>query len=105
MSRTLIIFFMIVNNLSGLLTFLFGESWSVVNIILDYFTRLLTDSGITAFFIVIAILIGLGYGIMYPIGEASMISYLHQGEKRSWSAFLQGLSRFFPMFEFASLNF
>jgi hypothetical protein len=64
---------------------------------------LFTSSGVFGRAIWIGIILAIGYFIMPPIWEASLIYYLSAQEKR-WSASLgKWFSQFFPMFEYHGL--
>lgn len=72
--------------------------------ILQYGTDLFINSGIPTIIFTTAIILTIGYFLLYPIGEATMISYLDD-EHRHWKkALLRGFNYFFPLFEFHALN-
>ncbi|NOZ44468.1 MAG: hypothetical protein GXP45_05020 [bacterium] len=54
--------------------------------------------------IIIILIIGIiGYELLYPIGQASMIHYIHNNDQKLSKSVVQGMEDFFPMFEFINL--
>jgi len=103
--RTLVLFFMVISNLSLRITFATDDKVSLINIMIQQ-ALILVSTSIGWLLIAVTIIVLLGYGLLYPIWEASMIAYLDQpeGHKHSFKAFGTGSQSFFPMFEFAWLN-
>ncbi len=102
--RTLVLFFMVINNLSLWVSYWTKDQFSLTNTMIEYALRLLDNAWLTAILVVLTVIVLLWYGLLYPVGEASMISYLHQEHKNPLKAFASWVSRFFPMFEFSGLN-
>lgn len=103
--RTLVLFFMVINNISIRVSYVTNDQVSVTNMMIQQAFELVSTS-IWWLLIAVTVIVLLGYGLLYPIGEASMIAYLDQSwdSKSSLKAFGIWSARFFPMFEFASLN-
>lgn len=55
-------------------------------------------------FVILGFVLLVGYTLIYPIGEATMITYLDSEHKRASKSLIGGLKKFFPMFEFSALN-
>lgn len=76
--------------------------WSTIfwNVLSDYIQILAPTSDSIAIFVILGIIILIGYSLLPPIGEAAMITYINSDHK-SWTlSFGSWVNKFFPMFEF-----
>lgn len=71
--------------------------------IFEYVGQLFDIPNIIPVFIGIGLILAIGYFLLPPIGEAAMIFYLDNPERRGTLSLGRGLSKFFPMFEYNGL--
>jgi len=73
--------------------------WEVIEFLI---TSGIKSNAVTLFVIVIIILL-IGYSLVYPIGQAAIIHYLRDQKFSIRDALSKGITTFFPMFEFSVL--
>lgn len=76
------------------------ENGLYVGKVAQYFIEEVSKNHFTAIIISITIFFFLAYSIIYPIGQAAIIHYLHNPKMTIKQALEKGRKDFFPMFEF-----
>lgn len=63
-----------------------------------------SENNIIPILIVIIIVLGIGYFLIQPIGEAALIYYIKDQKYSTGTALGKGMNAFFPMFEYSALS-
>ncbi len=80
-----------------------GSDNIVLELLKEYASIMLSNAWLIVIFLIIVVIALVGYFILPPIGEAAMIYYLDDPEKRGTLSFAKGMYKFFPMFEYNAL--
>lgn len=88
---------------SSLIATAHESSNPVVHIVQQYTSWFVASPSLIVTVLVIAIIGFIGYTLLPPVGEAAMISYLHNDKKQGTVSIGKWLSKFFPMFEFDAM--
>jgi hypothetical protein len=80
------------------------EQWLATSDALAFFLETGAENNLVTILIIAIIIFAIWYGIVYPIGQAALIRYLHDGKKSIRQAMGKGTNWFFPMFEFIALS-
>ncbi len=75
-----------------------------IELLQEYTSIILSDTGLIIIFLVLIIIGVIGYFLLPPIWEASLIYYLDDPERRGTLSFAKGMYKFFPMFEYNALT-
>lgn len=81
------------------------DKWISTSKALEYIINRSQNNNMTVWIIVIVAIVFLGYSLLYPVWEASLIHYLNDGTKKIWKALWKWINDFFVMFEFEALTF
>ncbi|MBP6911247.1 hypothetical protein KBC03_06755 [Patescibacteria group bacterium] len=76
-----------------------GSEMPIGNIV-DFVMQLFGGPNMVGRFIAIAVVLAIGYFLLPPIAEASMIYYLDNYERKGTVSLGRGFTKFFPMFEY-----
>ncbi len=76
-----------------------GGEMPIGNVI-DFVAQLFGGPNMVGRFIAITIILAIGYFLLPPIAEASMIYYLDNYERKGTVSIGRGFTKFFPMFEY-----
>ncbi|HMT27542.1 MAG TPA: hypothetical protein PKD96_04495, partial [Candidatus Absconditabacterales bacterium] len=101
--HSIIFLIIVLNNINFFINNTTGKGVEM-GTIFKYINSLFLESGFTGAFIILLISLAVGYFLLYPIGEATLIYYLDNDKKDSRGSFLKGLNKFFLMFEFIAMN-
>ncbi|MCF7834481.1 hypothetical protein K9M48_00300 [Candidatus Gracilibacteria bacterium] len=96
------IVYLMVWNINNLLTYRYDKSISTGKA-LEYIINRSQDNNMTLWVIIFVSFVFLGYFLLYPVGESSLIHYLNDGIKKTGKALGKGINDFFVMFEFEAL--
>lgn len=100
--HSLIIIFLLAFNLNNLIVARFERGiplWDV----LEFLVKSGVKGNIVTILIVGIIILLIWYAILYPIGQAALIHYLHDKKFSMRDAMAKWVTTFFPMFEFSAL--
>ncbi len=81
-----------------------GSKNIFIELLQEYTSIILSDTGLIIIFLVLIIIGVIGYFLLPPIWEASLIYYLDDPERRGTLSFAKGMYKFFPMFEYNALT-
>ena len=101
--HTLIIVWLLAFNINNLLVERFARGiamWPLTEGILLF----LRDNNIVWLLIIGAIVFLIGYGLLYPIWQGSLVHYLHDKNYSISSSLWKWVTSFFPMFELGALQ-
>ncbi len=101
--HSIIFLIIVLNNINFFINNTTGK-WVEMGTIFKYINSLFLESWFTGAFIILLISLAVGYFLLYPIGEATLIYYLDNDKKDSRWSFLKWLNKFFLMFEFIAMN-
>ncbi len=73
--------------------------WNVTTIILEYIKSLVEHQNFLIIFVILIIILLIGYFLFPPIAEASIIYYLNSKDKKISNSVGKWILKFFPMFE------
>ncbi len=75
-------------------------SWPISNLVEDFVEILAPSSEFIVIYIIIWIVLLIGFSLLPPIWDAAMVSYIDSEHKSGTISFGSWVSKFFPMFEF-----
>ena len=100
--HSLIVILIIILNLNSLITNKY-EDGLYVGKVAQFFVEEISKNHFVNIVIVITIILFVLYSVIYPLGQAAIIHYLHE---KKWirQALKKWLKDFFPMFEFSAIS-
>jgi len=100
--HSLIVILIIILNLNSLITNKY-EDGLYVGKVAQFFVEEISKNHFVNIVIVITIILFVLYSVIYPLGQAAIIYYLHE---KKWirQALKKWLKDFFPMFEFSAIS-
>lgn len=96
-------FYLIAWNANNMLNYKFHTGTGTFEII-GQIIQWAIEKNIILRLIIWIVIIVIGYGILYPIGQSALIHYLHDKKKSIGTALGKGTNDFFIMFEFDALT-
>lgn len=70
---------------------------------LSFILNRFAENNIIPILIITIIVLGIGYFLIEPIGQSSLIYYIKDKKQSVGSALGKGINAFFPMFEYGAL--
>ncbi len=104
--HSMIVILLIIININSLLAKNYANGLYIGKVA-AYFMQEIAKNNFITTIVIIAIIFFLIYSIIYPIGQGTIIHYIHDKKRNMRAALKKGIADFFPMFEagFLSLIF
>ncbi len=102
--RSISVILLITYNINNVLIYRFWK-WMSVFTMFQYFIDEVTRNNLLWIMIAVAVVIGLWYALLYPMGIAAIIHFLNNKSDSIWKAIWKGANDFFTMFELNALAF
>ncbi len=101
--HSVVIILLLVLNLNNLMVARFS-TWVPMSEAIGFILNRFAENNIVSMLIIIIIVLGIGYFLIEPIGQASLIYYIKDKKYSIGSALGKGMNAFFPMFEYSALS-